>query len=265
MTQNVLCIGNSHVGALRKAYDSDPDLWPDISFSFFGARGNVFADLRLGDDGVFSLGNNPNPNDLKHVMAVNGDTSISTRGFDAVVMTGLNYKWDRLAHMIAMYDIDGIRSAGAQMRLSQAAWAEIMEQFISVSLPNENHWIYTLGMPAYATLRPLPNPKILLSSSMERYQDRLDNTDGATEIFDSLFSELERRLAAKGVTMIHNPAGTSSNGLFTDLHYCKDPKNVDGELSTEEGDTSHMNETYGKLHLDVLSETLRLSQQRAAS
>jgi hypothetical protein len=96
MTLKGLLIGNSHLAALKLAYDQSPGRWSGLSLDFFGARSRGLNDLEVRN-GVLCTADRQLRRRLR---AVNGRHDVALAPFDFVAIVGAGMS---IIHALRIY------------------------------------------------------------------------------------------------------------------------------------------------------------------
>jgi hypothetical protein len=262
-------IGNSHVGAVKRAWN-DLDPRPDaIDVTFFAVPDKQQRFFRLGHDLVYGL--KPGMGARTSAVAasaerINGAASLDLSGMDAVVLCGAPVFHRQFSEILAGYDVDGYRAAGASRRMSRAAFEAICDDLGASNLPNPR-WLGA-AIPRRAVLpRPMPAEGAATSASPDFAFWRVlaARPDGARAMVERLFAGMAGAHARYGIDFLRQPLETIEPSGLTAGVYTRGSTRLRGaDEEHPEDDVSHMNARYGALCLRMILDWARQDARATA-
>lgn len=255
-------IGNSHVGALKRAWDASTPRPEGFEVSFFGIPDKQQRYFHLDLDLVYRL--RPNMGARTAAVAamaekINGATSLDVSGMDAVVLCGAPTFQRQFSEILATYDVDGYRAAGAARRMSRAAFEAVCDDFGAAILPSPR-WLRAAAIPRRAVLpRPLPAEGAATSAIPDYAFWRVlaARPDGARAMVERLFTGMATAHAKHGIDLLRQPAATIEPSGLTAGIYTHGSTRLRAEERHPEEDISHMNARYGALCLRMVLDWAR--------
>jgi hypothetical protein len=252
---SVLIIGNSHSAALRKAWDSLADRFPDVDLRFFVVGGRPFAAFDLDDQGVFRCIDPAavSREELARISAQNDCVSADCNAFDHVLVIGRSYGEATVAQICHQWDIDGLPGAGKDQRLSKPAFRAFCEDLAGQRLP-DRRWS---ALKSSVTFAGAPYPGASLKQARRilgaarPWKGLTDQPEGYAEAaaaYDALFAS---KLGSRNIRFAPQPPETLTPLGFTRSEFVREPleKHMrDGETAD---DYRHMNEAFGAVRLDA--------------
>lgn len=246
-------IGNSHVGAIKRAWDVAPR--PEgIELAFFALPQIHLRQFRLNRKLLrFAAGPDASAREdfMRMVTQVNGAPSIDLGGFDAVMLYGGTTLQAEIVRLMNDYDIDGLRAAGAPRRMSRPAFDAVLAGLAEISLPRP-FWRGT-RIPRFAVFpRPIPSAGATTSDSphFSGWARIAARPDGAREIFDLHFAAMAAAHARKGIDFLRQPAATLEPNGLTNAIFTKGSTRLRANRPHPATDFGHMNARYGALCLE---------------
>ena len=255
-------IGNSHVGALKRAWDAATPRPEGVEPSFFGIPDKQQRYFRLGADLVYRLRTDMGarvPAIAAMAEKINGATFLDVSKMDAVVLCGAPTFQRQFSEIAATYDVDGYRAAGAARRMSRAAFEAICDDLGAAILPNQR-WLGATAIPRRAVLpRPLPAEGAATSEIPDYAFWRVlaERPDGARAMIDRLFAGMATAHARHGIDLLRQPAATIEPSGLTASLYTQGSTRLKADERHPEEDVSHMNARYGALCLEVILDWAR--------
>lgn len=249
MTVHIAAIGNSHIGAIKSAWDQIEHEVPDLKFTFFASRSRYMEYLRA-KQGKLVPTQPSTESSMKFTSG--GKTVIDPAEYDAFLLYGLRsrpYMPDRKQH----YSEEVHKAAYFDLKRKQAL-PKIVKLFRRVT-----------DKPIFVSLHPLPiSDKTANQGRMFKDEGEYDYDFGAT-LAARFFKE------EFNATLIKQPAETIENNQYTADIYVKDAEKLqigkegDSTIYGEE-DMIHMNSDYGKLWFkNLIPEALALEGPRPAT
>lgn len=260
-------VGNSHVGALKRAWDEMAPKPEDVDLTFFAVPDKLRRHFRLTGDLVYAPRpriRSEQPVIVETAEKINGASSIALAGLDAVVLYGGSLLQSEFATVIGTYDVDGYRAAGAPRRMSRAAFEAFCDSYAEATLPSAR-WFGTRIPRLAAFPRPLPAEGAEASSNplLAPWRAVAARPDGARAMVERLFIAMAAAHARHGIDFLRQPPETlMANGL-TSGDYTKGSSRLNNERHPDE-DVSHMNARYGALCLRSILDWARQDAPIAA-
>lgn len=260
-------VGNSHVGALKRAWDEMEPKPEGVELAFFAVPDRLQRRFRLSDDLVYAPGprtRSERPEIAEAAEKINGASSIDLAPCDAVVLYGGSLFQSELATVIGTYDVDGCRAAGAPRRMSLAAFEAFCESYAEAALP-ASRWIGT-RIPRLAVFpRPLPAEGAEMSSDplFAPWSAVAARPEGARAMVERIFTAMAAAHARHGIDFLRQPAETLTPIGLTSGEYTKGSSRLNSERHPDE-DVTHMNALYGALCLRLILDWARQDAPIAA-
>lgn len=268
MTTRLTIVGNSHVAALKRAWDAMESRPAEIDLRFFASPDRYLRHFRLGHDLVFRLpavAAKQRPLIARSARQVNGATEIDLSGSDAVVLYGGVLFQCEFAEIIATYDVDGYRAAGAPRRMSRAAFEAVCDDLAEAALPRA-FWLRG-DIARFAVFpRPLPSEGAATAGGERTapWRDVAVRPEGARAMVERLFVALGAAHARRGIDFLRQPASTLEPSGMTSAVYSRDSHRlIPGEKHSDD-DVTHMNARYGALCLATILDWARKETLSAA-
>ncbi len=228
----ICIIGNSHVGALKRAWDADPD--PSLALEFFAARGARLRDLRVKRNRLA-----PKTWALKRAFKFTsaGQSRIEPDRYDCFLIYALQAR---------------PFLEKCENRYSRAVMQDALK----------DHVQNTISFDVLEKLRGVTDKKIYvghnpLLAADGKVENRVSEeyTNGITELNRYVYNPANSE-------MIPQPYETIVNGHFTDQVYTKRSKRLSvgnrlDDRTHPEDDRTHMNEAFGRLWLNAFFERIK--------
>ncbi|EEW26334.1 hypothetical protein [Rhodobacter ferrooxidans] len=252
----VAIIGNSHVAALKAAWDATP--LPGLDMTFFAAPQRNFRQFALQPNRVYGL---PAPQRGRHaeiVQKLNGALQIDLSGVDQVVLSAFGWNPGAIAQLIATCDIDGLRLTGAPTLLSRDLFDAICAALARALRPGPE-WRHWPGAAPIFLAQAATCETCLGSSNADfaSWQRLAAAPDGALAAFDIFFDHLRADLAGVGITLLRQPPQSLRPSGLTEARFLATGGGVVPGQEHLRGDHAHMNAAYGTLCLTALHDLIR--------
>jgi len=228
---SVCLIGDSHLGALKRAYDEKMPEAVDFNVEFYGAPGPEFRAIRLTNGRL-----TPDESAVAAVTAVNGKgrLEVAPDDFDAVLFFGSRFRthliFQEFLHRSLNHD-DFVSAAVRQHALARFANGVRSFRNAHYFAENCNGNVFYSGAPFLTDGIKDDLFSIFPSAEKAKKSDRAALWDEVETLFDN-----------NGVTLIRQPENTVTRGCLTKAEF-----GVDGAV--ESVDLVHKNAEYGKLIL----------------
>jgi hypothetical protein len=255
----ITIIGNSHVAALKVAWDAMAADHPGIEVDFFAAPGRYFRRFRLLDGLTFGLPVAARIDGA--VLDASGRAEVDLSQADHVIWAGYFWPWDAVVGLMLDFDIDGLREIGASQVLSRAAFDAFCGDIVKKVTPPPEWlnwpWPRLILLPA-----PMRSADCLASRSARFRVCRLlaSRPAGARETIGAFMDVFAGSMRAQGIELVAQPKETLlPNGLSAPRFSRGARRILDPTASTE--DVTHMNAEYGKLQLREVLSRLALPER----
>ncbi|MEQ8652208.1 MAG: hypothetical protein RIC87_07065 [Kiloniellales bacterium] len=249
MVQSVAIFGNSHVSAIKTAWEEAKQDYPQVSFTFFAARANYMKYIEARD-GVLVPTNEVTERSIGFTSG--GKSKIDPKEYDCFLVYALGAR-PYLPDASVFYSDQVHQVTIANRRARQLAWRTV-KQIKSVT-----------DRPIIVGENPLPSllSEQALRDSGDFEEGRVDYTYGV---------ELAERLFYKehNIRLQRQPLQTIDNGRWTKEEFCKGSERLaighrsDGSAH-DETDTNHMNTAYGHIWLKAFMPLLQGLRDRGGS
>jgi hypothetical protein len=255
MTRLVV-IGNSHVAALKRAWDALEARPEGVELTFFAVPDNQLRAFRLDDTLTFRLPKGAKvqrPGMEETARKVNGAASISLAETDAVVLYGASVFHRDISQIMATYDVDGYRASGTGRRMSRLAFEAICDALGTRSLPNPR-WLGT-ALPRVAVFpRPIPAEGAASNGHPDHVYWRTvaAHPDGGRAMIERLFASMAEAHARHGLDFLRQPSATLEPSGLTSALYTQGSNRLVRDERHPDDDVSHMNARYGALCLQPI-------------
>ncbi len=265
MTRRLLMIGNSHVIALRDAFDAAPQRWPGIEIAYLGFRGSAAAETRLKNGAICAASDETRDQMEK----LNGTATFDVSGYDGYVLVGLGFKplhtltlarharWPFLHSLFKTDDLAGMEQtmisrpaarAGLTARLARSGAGHLARLLRRIT-----------DAPVLMVPQPWLNQKARWSRVPRFYGNGRAIRDGDAPELARLFTEAARAAARRiGVDYLPQPRRTMVDDILTRQRFMLD-KEI--RVSTRNGaqstpDVTHANPAFGALVLNQINARL---------
>lgn len=269
MTFRLCFVGNSHLGALKRAWNRIGSEFPDIEVSMFGAPGRSFRDLVMEGDKIVARGEKAG----KSLRATGGSDVIRLADYDALVVIGGSVSLLKLGKLVQGYVppfmnpllLGPVRKAGQadfEARIKafyrkKEPWLVSRALFLEMlrAVQAQSHGAQLLAsvsrarpMPLAQVATPYPSsalvelePKNLISQLVKL---------GYGPLFADMVAQTLADILPKGAKLIRPPADLLVEGILTERSYSDGSMALREEKGEhDEDDLFHMNEAYGEVML----------------
>ncbi|MSU88378.1 hypothetical protein GE300_01950 [Rhodobacteraceae bacterium 2CG4] len=243
-------IGTSHVGAIREGWQTVADRFPDEEMEFFAATRPLFERLHLDDRHRLYL---PDavaarvPQVRNTLMKINGTLSADLHNSDTVLWAGFRWPMQEIGRILADQDIDDIRVAGADRRMSRRAFAAVCRDLAAGFLPDAQ-WRGWRKPALTVLLMPFRSESALSAPKMEVWNALTARDDGVDTAFEAFFDQMAEVFADHGIAVLRPPAEARRPFGMTRAEYGVGSRGLRGPEHSDE-DYVHMNADYGALCL----------------
>lgn len=243
--KRLLFIGNSHLAAVKLAWDQAPP--SGYQTEFFGVPQRAWQRMTLLPDNQFGL---PSDSDYKRqrdiTVAANGKAAVSLTNRDVVILIGTFSAADSMAALLADCDIPDLRETGAPTLLTEPLFASACTALAQSCLP-EPGWLNRTDFKLAAMPRPAPADSVLTSTypAYQPWHQLARNPTGLPEAFALYDAALTTLMAAKSLAYIPQPPETRTATQLTPAHFLAPGGGTKPGEDHKRGDHAHMNAAYG--------------------
>jgi hypothetical protein len=241
----LLFIGNSHLAALKSAWDAAPP--PGIAAEFFGAPQRAWQRMALLPDNDFGLAPGGDfGRQRKITEQANGKSTVSLADQDAIVIVGGFSAAEAVAALLATCDVVPLRETGAPSLLSDVLFAKACTALAADALP-EPGWRNRADAKIAVLPRPATNESCLGSTNdgFQSWHRLATNPNGAAAGFAAFDAALTTALATQGITYLPQPPETRTSFGATARGFLAEGGGVVAGEENRRGDHAHMNTAYG--------------------
>ena len=253
MTRSVLFLGNSHIAALRLAWNENRDIVNDWSVSFFAANSKLFNALEMDANKVFGVHREEAYSDehLKFLKHVCGGYTVDLARFDHVVLVGRNTNEAHFLLQMEPYSIDGLREDPERAPLSSPAFDAFATEIARKRLP-EDAW-QGWDHPRLSLLPP-PVPVTNCPEDEERYAPwarfAADPLSGPA-LLEAYRDRVAALFAAHGIELLAPPEAVLDASGLTRAEFGDQASRLHPRAGDfDDSDYHHMSPAYGKLVLE---------------
>ncbi|MES2997115.1 MAG: hypothetical protein V4733_09935 [Verrucomicrobiota bacterium] len=222
-----LCIiGNSHVGALKRAWNQMEGSYSGTKIDFFAHRGDGMADLVV--DGARLVANNRVLRDAMHFTS-GGKDFIEPAAYDCILVYALGLK-----------SYHGLSAQGVSARVKELAAGDGVRSSVSFGVMEK--------------IRRISDKKIHLGHAPLPAAEEVTTRNKPSGYFAGVRFLNEKIFGALNSELVAQPRATIVNSRNTDPEFTKSSKRLeigdklDGKLHPEY-DASHMNDEFGRIWL----------------
>lgn len=255
MSGGLVILGNSHLAALRAAWDAMQSHHPGADVRFFGGIAPVFAAMTLDDSGCFGL-TDPGlvaPEDLKKTRRMFGGTAIDLTDAGTVAIAGVDWQVWALFDLLDTFAIDPLGSGGPdEPRLSAAAFHAVLAALAEAALAPLD-WARRIAAPVILMPRPIPPETLAEDGHATGARILRISGRGLGPALAMLEAALIEGAAARGLTWLPQPAGSRApSGLTAAAMNRGGLRLRRATEGTEAQDYEHMNAEFGAMVLTAL-------------
>jgi hypothetical protein len=269
MTFRLCFVGNSHLGALKRAWKRIGSEFPDIEVSMFGAAGSSFRDVVVEGDMIVATSRAA----ARSFRATGGKKRIRLSDCDGLVVVGSSASLLKLGRLLQDYMppfmnpelVDSAQKAGRPDFVERLRALNRRGEPRLVSTPlfldmlravhAKSHGAELLA--AVSRVRPMrlaqvttPYPSSSLAEA--RPQDLISQLVklGYGPLFADMVAQTLADILPKGAKLIRPPADLLVEGILTERSYSDGSMALREEKGEhDEDDLFHMNEAYGEVML----------------
>lgn len=253
----VAIVGNSHIGALKKAWDAcNADIAPFARLTFFGAMSASFSALEFDEEGLHA----PAGSELRQRFegTSGGLGRVDYALYDAILFVGLGVPYRIFAAQLKEHMTWDLAAKYPTPQLVSGAMLQAIADELTAQRPVARIASALAAMPPsvpmFTLAQPCPPEKIFAAGVfLERGPF---DTDFADALYDK-YAALNRRHALTfGATFIEQDPGTWVRPGITHDRFNQDFVTIAGTVRNREDDFSHMNTDYGAATLRHVSSTM---------
>lgn len=277
MTFRLCLLGNSHIGAYKRALNTLDGELGDVAITMFGAPGSKFFGLRVEGDEIVT----DEEDTAVSLERTGGSRRIRLRDYDAVVVIGGSARHRNVAGLLQSY-----RPPFLNLRLGAADRGEVdrkfrrqlkefyaetpsvlvsdrlLEEILKSAVAQSNAHQLLLDLSRIENLSlghvvtPFPS-SIVLEARSKHVLRRIAQLGAGPQFAERYWQAIDRSLPGS-VRVIRPPEDVLVNGILTDRTYSDGSMALnedDGEHGEE--DFLHMNESYGKIMLPRVVAAMR--------
>lgn len=256
----ICIIGNSHLAALKLAWQQLSPEHQAMEVVFFGARAAAMAHLAIQNNCLVPT-NPETEHDMRFTSG--GQHTIDLSGFDAVWLYGLACDVNLFIPTLTTHQIGRFTDTDRNF-LSRACFTQLCGDRLQRGL------LYKLtrlvrqisDLPLYVSPSPFPSQDCVHEPSGK--WNALSTNDGSV-IQSGYYDGIRTALHDYNTVFIPQPNDSIVNFLFTDAKYTKDSVRLTEGLSTKHAhdDYAHMNQAYGVLFLQHALTLSTMAAQHA--
>jgi hypothetical protein len=277
MTFRLCLVGNSHIGAYKRALTAFGGDLGDVAVTMFGAPGSMFADLRVENGAIVT----DEEDTAQSLERTGGSRHIRLADYDAIVVIGASARLGVIASLLRSYRppflhhrLDAADRAEADRKfkrqikdfyagslpvlVSDGLFGEILKS--AVAQGNANQLLDDLaregGVSLGHVVTPFPS-SLFLEARAKHPLSRICQLGMGPFFSERYWRAVERSLPASA-RLIRPPDDVIVDGLTTERSYSDGSialSDEDGEHGEE--DFLHMNESYGRIMLPRVVTAMR--------
>lgn len=261
----IVTFGNSHVGALKLAWDAAPGRWPGIAQTFFGMPGWASLKLRLLDDGGLGLPDDGDATseELELSRKLNGDVRVDLTDVDLLVWAGFDWRPEPIARLLHSFDVEGLIDTGAARLMSLANFDAISEALVAAALPGEE-WTPPGGPRLVLLGRPMPSEICVNDPGRRIWGALAEKGPAVADVFERHRARFAAAAARRGIDVFYQPEDTLTPTSLTQESYSRDSIKLVNGKSHPGGEIFHMNAAFGARCLDAVLPALAAKAAAAA-
>jgi len=261
--RKVCCLGNSHIAALRSAWDAEAGRWPDLDMRFVGAHKGLLLETTIKDGWLRP----ETPDAIDAFARLGGGEGVRLADYDALVITGCLVALSLTASVYRRMHWVGLPSVAAHQDLANGP--QLLVSRAAALATAQDSLSQRLGPRLIAHLRPNTDNPIFLTSQPRASASLLDSRDPTTKAHriahDSgdapLVSQLHEAAAqqaveAAGAQYIPQPPETVAHHVVTHEDYMRGATRLAAKLNTPQPphDIRHANAAYGALVIHQIAK-----------
>ena len=250
--KRLLFIGNSHLAALKTAWDATPH--PGFEVEFFAAPQRTYLRMSVMSGNTFGLATEGlSPRQRKIAEATNGKAAVSLTDRDVIILVGGFSAAEAMAQVLCDCDVTGLRETGAASLLSTGLFAGICQALAQAALPDAA-WHHRKDAKILLIPRPATCETCLASTypGFQPWHKLAANPAGALPGFAAFDTALANVATDHGLTYLPQPIATRSPAGLSTRAYLAEGGGITPGEDHKRGDHAHMNAAYGRAALEPL-------------
>lgn len=278
MTSRLCLVGNSHIGAYKRALNGLEGELGDVAITMFGAPGSMFSDLRVEGGAIVT----DEEDTAASLERTGGSRSIRLADYDAVVVIGASTRLGVLAGLLRLYrppflnsELDAAERAEEDRQLkrqlkrfyAESPWILVSDGLLqeilksAVARGNANRLLDDLAREGSNLLlghvvTPFPS-SVLIESPVKNALSRICQFGMGPQFAERYWDAVEKSLPGP-VRLIRPPEDVFVDGVLTDRAYSDGSTALDDDDGEHgEDDFLHMNESYGRIMLPRVVAAMR--------
>ena len=258
--KRLLFIGNSHLAALKTAWDATPR--PGYDAEFFAAPQRTYLRMALMSGNAFGLASEGESNRQRKIaVSTNGKAAVSLVDLDIIVLVGGFSAAEAVAQVLGDCDVAALRETGAPSLLSQNLFSNICTALAQAALP-EPGWHNRKDAKVVLIPRPATCETCLASTfaGFQPWHKLAANPAGALPGFGAFDTALTTVMADHSLTYLPQPTATRTPAGLTARAFLAEGGGITPGEEHKRGDHAHMNNAYGTAVIETLLAWLDPSQ-----
>lgn len=258
-TRNIVFIGDSHLGSVRRAWDDRPQPLGDTAASFFALPAKLIGHAQASPSGTFGVGHLSSTDEATVTLAerINGSADISLEDVDAVVRVGPIIQTAQIFPILARFSIDDIEEVAGFHAMSSDAFLTFCRS-VTETHPLLTPWDGP-DVPHFVIPRPRQSEDAIADQPQLVRDDKLRARFAAGDLLGRAHALMDaayqRHAEANGYTIVWQPEHTYAPSGLTKREFSKGSKTLLGD-EHETTDFYHMNTEYGAIMLSELTARL---------
>lgn len=267
MTLRVLCLGNSHLAAVRDALTRFDNLWPDMDVTCVGAHGDALLETACADGILTPL----SVDAIDNFKTLGGVDTIDLDSYDAIVVVGCQiassrasylYRRSRWAALPSIAQATDIASQKWTL-VSKDAFSTMLYEMLAMALGGKliRHLRQGTDRPIYLASQPRTATGI---QQIEKHALTVLNDiirDGDAAAISAMFDQTATAVCKDhNATFLMQPRQTIQDHVLTKPVFTKGAVRLSrkGRYPQPPEDILHANASYGATVLDQIAKALGL-------
>ncbi len=248
-----LCvIGNSHIGAIRRGWDTVSRNYPNATIDFFGSTG-ISMNTLVAVDGLISSPDEEVREMLERTSG--GKKSIVPDSYHAFVVVGLGLSAESFSYVYKRFR--PLAFARADMRLiSRACYAATISGRLQTSLALQTARLVRSVSSAPIFCIPAPQPSSLVLDEPIVDAEWLSEPALMDVLHEAIVAAAAPIEAAEGFRFLWQPSETMERGPYSRREFGMNAVNLFGRPKGEQDRVFHMGPEYGAIVVRALLATL---------
>ncbi len=257
---DILFVGDSHLGSIRRAWDGRPEPLQDVSAKFFALPAKHLSEAQCWKPNTFGVGHLAQTHEAIATLShkINDTLDIALDDISAVIHVGPVVPVAKIFPVLSKYSVDGIQEVAGAAAMSNNAFRSFCRS-IAESNPLLPPWTGP-DVPRLVVTRPRQSEDAieLMPNFVkdEALRERFKTSSILAAVY-AIFDDAYEVLSSKdNYTLVRQSEETFGVSGLTRSEFSVGSKGLLGD-DHEETDFFHMNVDYGKLVLDRLAESLQ--------